>query len=147
MNIAGVTSTTSSATSSLASTGSSLPTKQLNQDDFLKLLTTQLTYQDPMNPTTDTQYIAQMANFTSLQQMSTLSSDFEKFSSAQSVTSAQMLLGSTVTVGPDGGQVTGTVSAVSTVGGLPRLVVNGGSYDPATVTNVQQTGITATSAQ
>ena len=134
-------------TFSLTSAGTSIPTKQLTQDDFLKLLTTQLTYQDPLNPTTDTQYIAQMANFTSLQQMSTLSSDFEKYSSAQSITSAQMLLGSTVTVGPDGAQVTGTVTAVTTAAGLPRLVVNGGSYDPATVTSVQQTGTAAASAQ
>jgi flagellar basal-body rod modification protein FlgD len=137
MTISPIAPTSSSASSSLTGTGSTLPKQQLNQDDFLKLLTTQLTYQDPMNPMTDTQYISQMANFTSLEQMRSLTTDFEKYSSAQQISTSQYLLGSTVTVGPDGSQVTGTVSAVKTESGLPRLIVNGGSYDPATVTSVQ----------
>ena len=45
----------------------------LGADDFMKLLTTQLTSQDPMNPMKDTEFISQMANFTSLEQMRTLS--------------------------------------------------------------------------
>ena len=144
MNISAVTSTNASATNSLTGTGTALPKQTLNQSDFLKPLTTQLTYQDPMNPMTDTQYIAQMANFTSLEQMSTLSSNFEKYSSAQSVSSAQMLLGSTVSVGPEDARVTGIVSAVRTENGLARLVVDGGSYDPATITSIQLTGTAAT---
>ena len=147
MTISPITSTTSSATNSLTGTATILPKQKLDQGDFLKLLTTQLSYQDPMNPMTDTQFISQMANFSSLEQMSSLSSNFEKYSSAQSVSAAQILLGSTVTLGPDGEQVTGIVSEVRTESGLPRLIVNGGSYDPATVTSVQMTGTTAASAK
>lgn len=147
MSIAPVSSTTSSATNSLTGTDAAIPQQTLTQADFLKLLTTQLTYQDPMNPMTDTQYISQMANFTSLEQMSTLSSNFTKYSSAQSVSSAQMLLGNTVTLGSENEEVTGTVSAVEIASGLARLIVNGNPYDPATVTKVQLTGTNAAAAK
>ena len=48
--------------------------KQLGKDDFLKLLITQLTQQDPTNPMKDQDFIAQMAQFSSLEQMKNISS-------------------------------------------------------------------------
>lgn len=60
----------------------------LGADDFMKLLTTQLTSQDPMNPMKDTEFISQMANFTSLEQMRTLSKSFESFTSDQKMSTA-----------------------------------------------------------
>ncbi len=45
------------------------PSNELDKDAFLKLLLTQMQYQDPLNPTDDKQFIAQMAQFTSLEQM------------------------------------------------------------------------------
>jgi len=41
--------------------------KVLNQDDFLKLLITQFSTQDPLKPVTDTAFISQMAEFTALE--------------------------------------------------------------------------------
>ena len=108
----------------------------LDVDDFLKLLTVQLQTQDPMKPMEDTQFISQMASFTSLQEMRALSKNFETFSSGQRLSSAQDYLGKVVTLTTDGDDVTGEVTAIKLVDGAPRLMIGTGSYDPAKVTRI-----------
>lgn len=61
------TSSTSSTSATKRNTGGTL-----GKDDFLRLLVTQMQNQDPLNPTEDTEFIAQMAQFTSLEQMQNL---------------------------------------------------------------------------
>ena len=58
----------------------------LGKDDFLKILMTQLQNQDPMNPMQDKDFIAQMATFSSLEQMTNLTQTMEKFVDKQSQT-------------------------------------------------------------
>ena len=47
-------------------------TSELGKDAFLQLLVAQMKYQDPLNPTSDTEYIAQLAQFSQLEQMQNL---------------------------------------------------------------------------
>lgn len=61
----------------------------LGKDDFMKLLITQLQNQDPTNPMKDNEFIAQMAQFSALEQTMNLSKSFEKFAEAQ--TQSQMI--------------------------------------------------------
>lgn len=146
MNISSLTSITPAATSVLNGTGTAAPRQQLNQDDFLKLLTTQLSNQDPLKPMEDTQFIAQMAQFSSLQQATTLTKDFEAFSSAQQIASAQNLLGRTVSLTSDSTDVSGPVSEVQIKNGAAQIIVNGKAYDPSTVTSIVRTPTPGTGA-
>lgn len=61
----------------------------LGKDDFMKLLIAQLQNQDPTNPMKDNEFIAQMAQFSSLEQTMNLAKSFEKFAEAQ--TQSQMI--------------------------------------------------------
>ena len=139
MSVSSLTGITPAATSFLTGTTTAAPKQQLNQDDFLKLLTTQLSNQDPLKPMDDTQFIAQMAQFSALQQATTLTKDFEAFSSAQQITSAQNLLGRTVTLSTDGTDATGPVNEIRISNGAAQIIVNGVGYDPAKVTSVVPT--------
>ena len=51
----------------------------LGKDDFLKILMTQLQNQDPLNPMQDKDFVAQMATFSSLEQMTNMNDTLQKF--------------------------------------------------------------------
>lgn len=55
----------------------------LGKDDFMKILMTQLQNQDPLNPMQDKDFIAQMATFSTLEQITNLSKSMETFIEAQ----------------------------------------------------------------
>jgi len=93
----------------------------------------------------DTEFISQMANFTSLEQMKNLTASFESFISQQRSVDAQTYLGKTVTLlDSQLGLVTGTVSGVTFEDGLPRLMVSGKTYDPALITTIHASATNAT---
>ena len=119
--------------------GASAGSTTLTQANFLNLLTTQLENQDPLNPMSDTDFIAQMANFSSLQEMTTLTQNFSDFSASDLVTAAQGYLGNQVTVtDPTLGSVTGTVTGVDISSGTPEIMVNGTNYDISAIQSISQ---------
>lgn len=120
-----------------------VPEKTMGQDDFLKLLVTQFTNQDPMNPMKDTEYIAQMAQFTSLEQTKSMSSEIAKLRSDNQILQGNALIGRTVELQPDpqkeNSRLVGIVSAVSIKAGTPQIVVNNTPYDLSSVLNIRPT--------
>lgn len=115
--------------------------KTLGKDDFLKLLVTQLKYQDPLNPMEDRDFIAQTAQFSTLEQMQNLNQNFEdgiqsllvsqydmllNFNSWQSTLSGLNLVGKEV-IGKDsdGENVSGIVERVKFSEDGPIALVNG----------------------
>lgn len=143
-----VTSThnSSSATAQAADDPSSrLPVKTLNQDDFLKLLIAQMTAQDPLNPQSNTDFAAQMAQFTALEQTRTMASDMSDMRTQQAFAQASSMLGRTVELLQADGQTTtgGVVQSVQVdpnTGG-PLLVVNGTTYTLSQVLSIAPTQV------
>lgn len=68
---------------------------ELGKDDFLKLLITQLTHQDPLEPVSDTEFIAQMAQFSTLEQMTNVAKGVESLLSITKL-NAQSYIGKEV---------------------------------------------------
>lgn len=101
--------------------------QELGKDDFLKLLLTQLSNQDPTRPMENTEFIAQMAQFSSLEQMTNMSTEFAKLANMLNSNEAVSLLGKNVTISTGDASVNGVVEAV-TRGEDPQVEVNGMLY-------------------
>jgi len=103
--------------------------QELGKDAFLQLLVTQLRYQDPLNPQDNSAFVAQMAQFTALEQMQNLNAGVTRLLEQQSGFQAPALLGRHVTVaGPEGVPREGKVEELAYRSGQPWLVVNGTMY-------------------
>lgn len=95
-------------------------TTELGKDAFMQLLVTQMQYQDPLNPSSDTEFISQLASFSSLEQMQNLNSTFSQ-------TQAFGLVGAEVKVSADNnaGFVEGIVDYVTVKNGKTYFSIDG----------------------
>ncbi|MFO7731131.1 MAG: flagellar hook assembly protein FlgD [Spirochaetia bacterium] len=109
--------------------------QELGKDDFLQLLITQLQHQDPTKPMDDKQFIAQMAQFSSLEQMTNLGQEFSKISGIVNRGNALNLLDKQVEILDGKQRVYGRVEAVSGTEN-PQVKVNGRYYDYSVVETV-----------
>lgn len=123
MSTTPITNNTFIGAETQSSSSSRIPTQTLGQDDFLQLLVTQLTTQDPLNPQSDTEFIGQMAQFSNLENSKNLNTEITQLR-------ANSLLGQTVGIENAGdANVLGIVEAISTASGKPQLLVNGNWYE------------------
>ncbi|MDR0497819.1 MAG: flagellar hook assembly protein FlgD [Treponema sp.] len=112
-----------------------LPNQNLGKDDFLKILLTQLAHQDPTAPMEDREFIAQMAQFSSLEQMTNMAADFSRMARMLRVTEASGALGKAVVINLEDEIVQGVVRAV-TREEMPQILVDGKYYHWENVTTV-----------
>lgn len=113
----------------------------LSFDSLLKIVLTQLTYQDPLKPMDNFEFVSQLAQFSQIQQTQTMSDNLEVLVRAQSTGQAANLLGRTVDVASGASSLTGKVTAVSFENGAPTLTIDtkdGQSIAGLPLANVQQ---------
>ena len=114
-----------------------VPMKTLGQDEFLQLLVTQMRNQDPMKPVSDTEFIAQMAQFSNLEQTKAMSSDIAELRQSNAFTQATALMGKQVRLLSDEDTFTkGIVTDLTVKDGEVSLIVNGKPYELGQVVSV-----------
>ncbi len=142
ITVNGVTydASTYSASTSTSSTTSSA----LDKETFLKLLVTQMEYQDPLDPQDNSEYLAELAQFSALEQMTNVADSLSSISTLVENMDTSLLVGqlsnmigkeiqwqtTSIVTGDDGQSYEtsktfeGTISGVSISDGSPTLVVN-----------------------
>ncbi|WP_294296567.1 flagellar hook capping FlgD N-terminal domain-containing protein [uncultured Sphingomonas sp.] len=95
----------------------------LSFDSLLKIILTQLTYQDPLKPMDNFQFVSQLAQFSQVQQGQTANDRLQTLVRAQGANQATGLLGKLVDVPAGGATMTGTVTAIAFNDGAPTITV------------------------
>ena len=95
--------------------------------DFLKILTAQLNNQDPLKPVDNEQFVAQIAQFATLEQSRQLNVKIDDLLSVQSAIQSVGLLGKTVDVNQGGFLLSGLVTALDVSSGVPLITIKTGA--------------------
>jgi flagellar basal-body rod modification protein FlgD len=110
----------------------------LGKDDFLALLVSQLKNQDPMNPTDSQDFMGQMAQFTSVEQLSNMAASIERMSTASQTAQSVALLGKTVSwKKADGTDGEGVAESASFVDGMTTIKVGEAQVAPSEIEGVR----------
>lgn len=118
--------------------------QNLDKDDFLKLLITQLQHQDPANPMEDREFIAQMAQFSSMEQMLNVNKSLDKMVAKFDFQGSFDLLGKNVEILSEGldpqkdnSKVkNGVVEAISRKGAEVYVTIDGQSYPSSDIRRI-----------
>jgi len=125
---------------SLTSTAGEVSRSNLSQNDFIKLFMTELTFQDPLEPINNREFLAQMAQFTNLEQARLTNENISNLVSINATLQSLSIIGKQVEIVTDSGSnITGTVSAVnfSQDGSLINVKQADGSF----LTNIKMSQI------
>ena len=115
-------------------TPSNEPSDELGKDAFLQLLVAQMKYQDPLDPMKNEDFVAQLAQFNSLEQMMNLNESFEQMLVMQTLAQASTFIGQQVGWYREDGTVgEGVVEVVEVLSGEPSLIVGEELVDVSSV--------------
>lgn len=137
-----VTTALKSTKSDEKSVADALGGDALGKDEFLQLLVLQMQSQDPLSPTDNTEMIAQLAQFSALEQMQNLNESFELLSGnvdQLNFISASNMVGKQVTgIDVSGDELTGVVDSVSMEDGIVYLLIDDNVMSMAGVTEIKE---------
>ncbi len=121
---------------STASTSSTAPSKQTI--DFMKLLTAQMQYQNPMDPQSSTDFTTQIAQLSQVDGINQLNQSITSMLAMQGMTQGANMIGMKVTyTNSAGGSAQGVVGSVAMASGKPQLMINGAQVDISQVRTVE----------
>jgi flagellar basal-body rod modification protein FlgD len=123
-----VTAADSTNTTPTGTTGTTVSRTDngLGENDFLQLMMMQLQNQDPLNPSDPTQYLSELANFSTLEQETNIASSSATTASEQSTAAALGLLGHTVSYTDSSGATqSGAVTKIDFTSSGPTLTIGG----------------------
>jgi flagellar basal-body rod modification protein FlgD len=116
----------SADTSSSGTQGAATSAFGLSFDSLLKIILTQLTYQDPLKPMDNFQFVSQLAQFSQIQLGQTTNDKLGTLVSAQGTAQAASLLGRIVDIPSGSTVISGKVTAISFANGDPQLTITTG---------------------
>lgn len=102
----------------------------VNQEDFLKIFLSQLSFQDPLEPVDNREFLAQLAQFAAVEQTRVTNENVEGLLNVQATAQAVSLIGRTVSVDATGGEAVGQVTTLDFKTGKALLTIrlNDGSF-------------------
>ena len=106
----------------------------LSFESLLKIILTQLTYQDPLKPMDNFEFVSQLAQFSQIQLGQTTNDRLEAMVASQASLQAAGLLGRTVDMPAGAATISGKVVAVAFQGGQPRITIE--TADKQTISNI-----------
>ena len=111
----------------------------LSFEALLRIILTQLTYQDPLKPMDNFEFVSQLAQFSQIQQGQTANDRLETLVTAMGTSQATGLLGARVDIPAGSAVISGKVIAVAFDNGSPRLTIQ--TDDARTISNVSISSI------
>lgn len=127
-------------------TGSSAATQKAATDAFglsfeslLKIIMTQLSYQDPLKPMDNFEFVSQLAQFSQIQIGQTGNDRLEELSAYQATLQATSLLGKTVDIPAGQSVLTGKVTSISFADGVPKIAIK--TTAGSTISNIDMGSI------
>ncbi|MEN2747880.1 flagellar hook capping FlgD N-terminal domain-containing protein [Sphingomonas sp. T9W2] len=121
MQTAPVSSVTQGSETSAAQTATSA--FGLGFDALLKIILTQLTYQDPLKPMDNFQFVSQLAQFSQVQQGQTANERLQAMTAMQATNQATGLLGKRVDIAAGAATLSGMVTAIALSSGTPSITI------------------------
>jgi len=106
----------------------------LDFQSLLKIVLTELTFQDPLKPVDNYEFVSQLGQFSQLQQAQTLNDTVTQLLAAQSASQAAGLLGRTVDISANNTLISGQVTAITFSSGQPALTIK--TTDGQTISNL-----------